>query len=355
MASQAEARRVLRAAGHEVHTRGPLSDEQWAEYGRLTGSAESYEGGASAADFGQAGADEDRIPDVAQGGDAGAAAGSMLEAEAIPRPVGGQRQARRAKGKGPARARAAQVWGGRKPGAPRRRTPRDRGPWVPTAGVIESVWSQLAWAARPIPPIQKVLAAQAPMAGVALEDVTRGTFIDRVALQPAARARGKAEAVNAMLGPPLWTAAIAMFGGMVTRPQARPDGVIVQVPVTDDAGQIIWDDKTSMMIGGLRFSLMSWLKIGQRHSAEIIQQADELAALGREADELIAWILAPPEPGQTPREAEAEARARGASFGQGPRGPESHANGTAAPDGPTAAPSSAFKPARARGASGSRN
>lgn len=205
-----------------------------------------------------------------------------------------------------AAARARSIWGKARDAG----KPKGKGkarPWVSTSTVIEHFWSQAAWAARPLPPVAKILAAQAPMSGMMLEDAAKDTFIDRVILQPAARAEARLQAANAMLGPPLWTFAIATQGG------AKMDPASGQ-PMIDATGQFVWDDRTRFMIGGLRFSLMSWLKVGAKRAEEIMEAAAELNDLGDQADQLIAWILAPPVAGQNPREAEKEAQQMGAAF-----------------------------------------
>lgn len=205
-----------------------------------------------------------------------------------------------------AAARARSIWGkARDAGKPKG---KGKGkPWVSTSTVIEHFWSQAAWAARPLPPVAKILAAQAPMSGMMLEDAAKDTFIDRVILQPAARAEARLQAANAMLGPPLWTFAIATQGGAKMDPASG-------APLIDADGQFVWDDRTRFMIGGLRFSLMSWLKVGAKRAEEIMEAAAELNDLGDQADRLIAWILAPPVAGQNPREAEKEAQQMGAAF-----------------------------------------
>lgn len=188
--------------------------------------------------------------------------------------------------------------------APQRQVKRY--PWVGTADVIEHFWSQLAWSARPIPPLQKILAAQAPMAGVILEGAAKDTWVDRVVLQPAARLEDKMQAANAMLGPPVWTLLIATQGGAMLGPNGQP--------VVDEDGMFVFDDRTRMMVGGLRFSLMSWLKLADKKADEIIESASELSRLGDEADKLIKYILAPVIPGQSPKQTEQEARKRGMAF-----------------------------------------
>lgn len=223
------------------------------------------------------------------------------------------RPQRPARARGPSlfdRARSARP---RAAARPQRRRQAKRYPWVGTADVIEHFWSQLAWSARPIPPLQKILAAQAPMAGVILEGAAKDTWVDRTILQPVARLEDKMQAANAMLGPPVWTLLIATQGGAITDASGQP--------VMDEDGMFVFDDRTRVMVGGLRFSLMSWLKLADKKADEIIESAQELSRLGDEADQLIKYILSPVMPGQSPKQTEQEARDRGMAFvraGQAP-------------------------------------
>ena len=280
-------RAALREHGIEVTARGRLRPEHIAAYQNLSGGG--YDAGVTAGDF-----------DDAPPGDDGDGPGPDMT-EATPRPGRGQRGTRKteARARGRGMFRRARGAGKPKAGAKKHK-------WVGTADVIEHFWSQLAWSARPIPPLQKILAAQAPMAGVILQDALRDTAIDRLALQPAARLEDRLQAVNAMVGPPAWVMMITAFGGAVTDAEGNP--------VFDEDGNYVFDNRTQPLVGGLRFSLMSWLKIGGKKAAEIQASSEELIALGDEADELIRWILAPPDRGQSPRDAEKEATRRGAAF-----------------------------------------
>ena len=284
---QAAAKRaVLREHGIDVPDRGKLSAEHLAAYDRIREgrppqpSHGGYDSGVTDADFDQAGMEE-----------------------ATPRATTGQRGHKSRRPSQQASATARGLWGKVK-GKPKRGAKKH--PWVSTSDVIEHFWSQLAWSARPLPPLQKILAAQAPMAGAVLEEATRDTFIDRMVLQPAARVENRLQAVNAMVGPPVFTLAIALQG----RAMQAPDGS----PMTDEDGNYVYDSRTQMMIGGLRFSLMSWLKIGGKRAEEIKADAQALTDLGDQADDLIRWILAPPGQGQSPKDIEREAQRRGAEF-----------------------------------------
>lgn len=320
-------RAVLREHGYDVPDKGKLSNEHLAAYERLRQAPrDSYDGGVTAADF-----DDD---DYERADEADEVPGE----EATPRGIGGQRGTR-AKA---ARAKAGGLFS-RARKAARPKVTKRRHAWVGTADVIEHFWSQLAWSARPIPPLAKILAAQAPTAGVVLQDALRGSIIDRAILQPAARFEDRAQAINAMAGPPIWTAMIASFGGAELDNAGRP--------ITDADGDFVFDNRTQAMVGGLRFSLMSWLKIAGKSADEIQQSADDLARLGDEADKLIRWILSPPEPGQSPKDMEKEARAKAMKFiSKGTPAPESNSKPPGAP--PARFASSAFDPKPAAGPSG---
>lgn len=321
----AEKRRVLALAGETVPERGKLSAALEARFLEIIADDGEYQGGVTAADFdGPLPGQEQLFPDGDGGqGEAPAAprddAGPPVELhpETPPRsaaPPRGDRarsflRGRRSAGPGGRGGTSSST----RSRAGRAKRLRDR---VPTGPLIERVWSELAWSASKIPPLQRVLAAQAPMAGVVLEDATRNTFIDRGPLQWLARGEERFESLNAMIGPPAWTTMIIRFGGFDVEPVMK-DGQPVMTdegplmrPVIGPDGMPAWNDQTRVMIGGLRFSLMSWLRIGQRHAAEIIERAEELDQLGMQADALIRFILAPPVPGQSFSDMQREARQR---------------------------------------------
>lgn len=228
------------------------------------------------------------------GGGAGAAAGRARQLWAG---LGkrGQKRSKQAKARARARAkaRAAASGGSRLSGAP----------------VIEHVLSQLAWAARAVPPVQKVLAMQATTSGVLLDQAAAGTVLD-IPLQFAARQEERAEIINGTLGPAAWVAAITFLGGAQTTPGPGGQPVVL----LDADGVPVWDQRTRLMIGGLRLSLMSYRKICQRSAAELQAAAEEAAATSAEADDLIKFFFATPEPGETPHDRERAAEQAGARF-----------------------------------------
>ena len=129
-----------------------------------------------------------------------------------------------------------------KDGKPPRRLPR-----VSVANLISSGWGlgamALARNGNAIP-VARVLQMQAPVAGVVVDDMVRGTAVDRL-LQPLARAGERGEKAVALLGPPLITAAIT----------ARPELYPALRPM-------------------LKMSLMSWLTV----SGPAMKKAQEQAA-----------------------------------------------------------------------------
>lgn len=325
----AEIRGFLKARGIEVGDKGKLSDDHKATYARLVTEEQhdgmfpapgpapgDYDGHVTEADFGPLAADE-----LAAAGvdiDPGALAAELggqaeeLGAERPPRPAAAGQARPRLGLPGRGRRRGKPRPAGKKAAPGKRRAER-----VPTGPFIERAWTELAQAARRIPPIQRVMAAQAPMVGIVLGDAARNTFVDPM-LQWAARGEDKLEAVNGVFGPILWTGMILRFGGFEVEPvmnEGRPvigqDGEPVIRPVIDPAtGQPAWNDGTRVMIGGLRMSLMSWIRISQRHADEIIARAEEQEHLGAQADALIAFILSPPDPRRDFHDMAREARQR---------------------------------------------
>jgi hypothetical protein len=311
-----EARELLREAGHEVGRRGPLSKQELAALGEIRStSPPPDEGGAMAAA---------EPPGSEPGPDM---------TERTPGTAGGQPGA--TKSKAPLARRLLDQ--AKKPKRPRRDRPAHR--WVSTSGAVESVLSQLAWSARKIPPLQKVLYAEAVMAGPVVEDTARGTRLDKVMLQPLARNWERFEVADALIGVPVVTAMIALFGGAVM----APDG---SGPLIDgQTGLPVFDQRTEAMVMGLRFSLRSWLKISRRNADDIIESAQQQSELDAEVDRMVAWILAPPGPGQSGRDVKAEA----AQFAAGQTEPEPGSQDDMTGRMEQAARSSAFAPTPATG------
>lgn len=342
--SEAEIRQTLRDAGVDVGKRGRLSADQHAAYQSIVAA-----GASSGDDFwddpgtpgsGFATGNEAPPPPAGPGprpddSDGPPPAAVPLEAEQAPRPVKGPSAASRIRdgvrarlaGSGPQQAkgkpRAAQQ--GSRPRRPRGRPAQ---PWRSTAGVIEEAYRRLAMSAGGIPPLQRILAAQAPAAGVVLEAQLRGTLADRVLLQPAARLEERGDAVLGMVGMPVMTAWIALHGRIAT--QQTPEG---PAPVFDEHGMPVWEPGTAAAIAGLKYCALSWLKVSSRNAEQIAARADEMIAMDSEADRLVMWIITGTMPDPAPPGGEQGAAA--------PPPPGGAADG----NGQGPASSSAFRPA----------
>lgn len=144
-------------------------------------------------------------------------------------------------------------------------------PRVPLTDLLEDAWGQLAWAAQGIPPLSRVFAVQAPFAGVVLEPAIKDTLLDKV-MQPVARTEHLGRVITGMAGPPVCVAAAMAVG------QEHPS--------------------FPMIMGMLRYSMLSMAKITNVSAQEALERAETNAQLGREVDQLIAWIfgMAPPPP-----------------------------------------------------------
>jgi hypothetical protein len=152
--------------------------------------------------------------------------------------------------------------------------------------------------------MQRLLHAQAPYAGIALEDGLRDTFIDKI-LQPIARGQAKGEAVGGLIFPPM---ALALV--LATAPQ----------PAQTETGDVVWAEpgtEHKMALLMLRWSLMLMAKGGAAHLEEYRIKAEEAAERGRSADMFMTFILGGPgpDPGDDSGEA-AAVKMAAAMFGQ---------------------------------------
>lgn len=284
--SDSEARAVLREHGRQVGARGRLSEAQWEDYRALT------EGEVADLDDGPP---ENSAP----------AAPAAPAPEQPPRRVGPPGGVRGIWDKRP--GAGAQ---GKRPGGGKKKARREH-PWRSTAGLIERGWSRVAQAAGFLPPLQRILAAQAPLAGVVFEGQFRDSLIDRAVLQPAARYEAQGEALAAMIGVPLFTVLTAVRGRTYMEPGA--DGQMQ--PVRKPDGSPAWDPVTDLtLIAPLRTCLTAWFAVSERHEDEVIAKAEATIAQTRKADALIAWIFSPPDPDAGWDDVEADARARARQF-----------------------------------------
>jgi len=198
----AEARAILREHGEEPPKRGTLGTswreraQELADFGpQPSGNgaepADDYDQGVTADDFGG-------VSTAADPPDVPAAAAVPEQREQAPR------RPRRPHMSLADRVRAAGTSGKDKP----KPKGKKHHPRVRVDGLISRGWDVLGGlATRVDPPLGRCLMMQAPVAGLILEDVVKGTFVDR-ALQPVARAEDKAEKVAALVAPPLLVAGL---------------------------------------------------------------------------------------------------------------------------------------------------
>jgi hypothetical protein len=294
VATTTDIRAWAKTQGIEVKAKGPVPDDVAARY------AEAHAGGqGAAADY------PGEEPVTAAVAAAAPPPADPRQAERIPK-----QPKPTAAGKATGGLFARIRGGGKAPG--KARPAGKRLPRVSLANLIEDAWGQMAWAATSIPPMQKLLQAQAPFAGIALEDALAGTVVDR-ALQPIARAEDKAKAVGGLLFPPM-----ALMLALATAPLPQ------EIEGTDPPQYMYPEPDTQhkAALMTLRWSLMLWSEAGAARLEEYRARADANAERGAQADAFMAWILGYEDaPGQDPERAaasledEAVARAQ-AMFGQ---------------------------------------
>lgn len=158
---------------------------------------------------------------------------------------------------------------------------KKRGPKLPRTALDKFLgrgWQFLAQVVNPINPcVGRVLDAQAPVAGMILEDVVKGTIVDTV-LQPIARWEDKGEQVFALVGAPMLVAALT------SKPHMAP----VLIPM-------------------LKESLRLWIDIaGPKLELREKQESDFQEKYGKRIDEMISYFMEPFDDMQKARAAKTE-------------------------------------------------
>jgi hypothetical protein len=293
MATSAEKRAWLAANGHPelAEGKGRLPGPLLAEYDAAH-APPHYGPGTDAGDFGDdpldfVAADDPPMP-PGDGEAPGEAAGAAAEEERPSRP----HAARPRFGWGKPKAKP-------KGGKPRAKTFRR----VSIAPLIEDAYSDIAWAAAGIPPLQRLLYAQAPIAGVVLDPVVKNTVADRVVLQPMARNYERMKVGMALIGTPMALAAVlATAPGIAVDPDTgRP----IMMPVLDaETGQPVDGQMVPAMAPPTvqHQSAMLTLRYGVRAMADLAgdsmsrvqQRAQENAARDDMVNEFIAFLLGMP-------------------------------------------------------------
>lgn len=160
--------------------------------------------------------------------------------------------------------------GGDKPKRPAKKHAR-----VSLKGVAEDLFLDLAWTVQGLPPLEKILYLQAPLAGTVVEDAIKGTALDKVA-QPVARADRQFKALEALTAP-AWVAVIMAKG--------RKD---------PKSGE--YSPETKLMFSGLRHSLLSMSRLVDGFDFEQQKEkAEELRTASGQIDKIIAYLFEMPE------------------------------------------------------------
>jgi len=150
---------------------------------------------------------------------------------------------------------------------------------VSTEELLGGIWRAGAKLASPLPPLQRTLRIQAPVAGTLLEGVVKDTVIDPW-LQPLARLAGAGKTANALLGPPMWVTAISVHVAQraAMSPPLGPHPMFMAVAEE-----------------GLRSGLMAWCEVSGPAFEQALRREREFEEkFGATVDDMMAMIFAPP-------------------------------------------------------------
>ena len=163
--------------------------------------------------------------------------------------------------------------GKKKPGAKKRQ------PRVSTEDLLGAVWRGGAKLLGPVPPLQRTLRMQAPVAGMLLDDVVKDSIVDPV-LQPLARLAAQGKTVQALIGPPAFVSAImAHQVQRASMDPPQPPHPLFMAVATE----------------GLRSSLMAWMEVaGPKFELALSREQEFEAKYGQPVDDMIAFIFSAP-------------------------------------------------------------
>jgi hypothetical protein len=207
-------------------------------------------------------------------------------------PAAEQRPRQVAKARKGGRTFSERLWGG---GGTKAKRPAKKQPRVSLKGFAEDMFLDLAWTFQGLPPLEKVLYLQAPLAGQVVEDAAKGTIVDAV-LQPAARFDRQFKSLEALTAP-AWVAAIMLRGRK------------------DDKGE--YSPETKLMFSGLRHSLLSMSRLAEVDFEKLKEKSEDLRTASGQIDAMIAWLFEMPELTEDQmKEMAAQQAARAAANGQ---------------------------------------
>ena len=278
MAEPSEVRAWAREQGLEVNARGAIPADiltayeasQADESAWLTANADPGDNaGVTEADF---------PPPLETGDETGTPAAPKRERR--PRTVKAARPKASAKG-------WKQLWGGAQS-----KVKGKGGPRTDLSEFAEDTWRDLAMLSAGImPPVSRVLTIQAPYAGVVFDEAVKGLPIVDAVLQPVARASVSLRALNGLLGPAFFTAAITVQGQWET----EQDGV---TPVFGPDGRMVPTARTAMMFGGLKYSLLQMSRTADLDAVR--ERAEVDAERMRKVDDLVDFIFPMPRKAPAP-------------------------------------------------------
>ena len=257
MATTAEMRAWLRAEGYEPSVKGALSADQLAAYE----AAHPHANGST---------DDEGDPW------AGGQWEGDVSAAAEPPPDTGETPPRRPRAGSKPAGKTGRTWPwGKKSTGTKKAKPKH--PRVPVDEVISGGWRLLARIARPVPPLERTLKVQSPVAGLLLEDTIKGTLADTV-LQPIARMQAQGKVVAALAGPPLLVTAGTIHMQAAAKADQPPNPVFMGI-----------------ISEALRESLMLWMDVaGPKFELALQREKDFEDRYGQGVDDMIAWIFSPP-------------------------------------------------------------
>lgn len=258
--SDDEIRQWAKATGRAVSDRGRISGELRTEYERMAATADTA------------------VPD-------GTITGRPIPPDDTP--VQHARSEARPRKVQQSKGWRGRLWGGQGAGkAPAKGKARPKAPRVPVDKLIERGWDILARVAQPVNlPVSRVLAIQAPAAGLMLEDVVKGTVVDLV-LQPIARAEARLEVVGALAGPPLLVLALQLPHNQPFREVVK-DGQKTMVPSASGA------IRQTVLMSALEESLMMWDDVTRERMTEVRERVKANEARRAQVQAIIAEIFAP--------------------------------------------------------------